>query len=219
MLTSRGEISSVAQRGQTHLPGGSEEEEEDTSSWKRFCREQGRMAAEQFTNRMRAFKDSHTAVCQPDSALAREFSASLCEHLAAMTSTVAEAHGTSGPSLVSINSAITGNSVQDASSSSSRQGHKHWWQFFKRGKSLRLGGSGRRRNQSVPAVSDRQVMLEQVVSQLNLNDGWERGKMSWSRCRLVLVRTQGNHQLEIYTPHKVRERNRQIRSKQARMHR
>lgn len=204
MLASRREISSIAQRPQTQ-PSGETEEGENPSSWKRFCREQGRIAAQQFADRLRAYKDAHTAVCQPDAALAREFSASLCEHLAAMTSTVAEEYGRSSgpPSIVSMHSASLDAASVTSTASSSRQGNKHWWQFFKRGKSFRFGGSGRRRKQSLP-VSDREVMQEQTVGQLNLNECWERGRMSWSRCRLVLVRTQGNNQLEMYIPPKVR---------------
>ena len=181
------------------------EDEDGTTSWKRFCREQGRLGAEVFTDRMRAFKEDHSTTTQSDAAMVREFSASMCEHLAALTTTVAEAHGDmSAPSLVSLNSTLTANSVPEpaaTATSPSRQGQKHWWQFFTRGKNKRNVGSVKRRKQSAP---DRDVVLDQIVSQLNLNDGWERGRMSWTRCRLVLAKAQGNHQLEIYSPYKVR---------------
>ena len=184
------------------------EDDDGTTSWKRFCREQGRLAAELFADRMRAYKEDHSTTTQSDAAMNREFSASMCEHLAALTTTVAEAHGDmSAPSLVSLNSTLTANSVPEpaaTATSPSRQGHKHWWQFFTRGKNKRTNiSSVKRRKHSAPPP-DREVVIDQMVSQLNLNDGWERGRMSWTRCRLVLAKVQGNHQLEIYSPYKVR---------------
>lgn len=204
MLTTRREASNGVQQG-TLSPVDCEED--SRNSWKRFCREQGRIAAEMFTDRMRAFKEEHSTAMQSDTALAHEFSASMCEHLAALTSTVAEAHGDmSAPSLVSLSSTLTATSAQDATSvptPPSRQGHKHWWQIFTRGKNKRHGGSTKRPRKSTSSTPNTDVVLDQIVSQMNLNDGWDRGKMSWTKCRLRLVKIQNNYQLEIYCPCKV----------------
>lgn len=162
----------------------------EDSSWKQFCRDQGRQLAEQFVEQLRCYKLTHNVPANSDAAYAREFTASLTEYLTPLTSTVAEVHGENA-------SASTVVTTERVPSVSPPAKDKHWWQFFKRVK------SSRKRKQSDTPV-DHNIKLDQIVSQLNFNDGWNRGKLSWSRCRLVLANSRGNYQLEIYSPPKVR---------------
>ena len=165
--------------------------------WQFFCRDEGRRAAEQFLQRLRAYRDAHEEVSSmPESAFMREFSESVSTQLACITQ---KPHSSPSP----------------AHLLNKRDGSRpHWWNIFRRSKSFKQGSSPRANRKTVAMGSNdsdlgreiapgREVIIEQTVNQLNINEMSLDGQLSWFKCHLALVHHQGSHQVEVYSPPKV----------------
>ena len=141
--------------------------------WQVFSREEGRRAAEQFMEHLSSYMEENDGVSE--SKCVREFSRTLTDHLARYQA--------------SSTLAVIANSRPTKSK-------PHWWQLFKRAKSLR-----KRSETTVPDGMG--IILDSVVNQMDLQEGSGEGMVVWSKCRLVLASCQENHQLMVYTPPKV----------------
>ena len=141
--------------------------------WQTFAREEGKKSAEEFMERLREFRENNRET--PESMCVREFATALTETLAGHLDRCLS------PSR---------NSLKPAKS-------KHWWNIFKRGKSTRRRSS---RGVASSHESSKQIILDRLVSQMNLQDGCVG---EWIKCRLVLVGCLDNYQIEVYCPPKV----------------
>ena len=167
--------------------------------WQFFCREEGRRAAEQFLQRLRAYRDAHEEVSSmPESAFMREFSESVSTQLASTQKP------RSSPSPAHL---LNKRDIP----------RPHWWNIFRRSKSFKQGASPKANRRTITlgstdsdlardVVCGREVIIEQTVSQLNISEMSLDGQLSWHKCHLVLVHSQGNHQLEVYSPPKVSQK-------------
>ena len=145
--------------------------------WQVFSREEGRRAAELFMEHLGSYIEENSDVSE--SKCVREFARTLTDNLARYQA---------GSSLATV-----------IANSRPARNKPHWWQIFKRAKSLR--------KRSETSSPEGVIILDGVVNQMELLDGGGEGIVDWSRCRLVLANCQENHQLLIYSPPKVIDNN------------
>ena len=156
--------------------------------WQTFCREEGKKAAREFLRRLKDYRERHPDVSEP--CCVREFATSLTELLSASCSDLRKSRTVPSP-------------PKPTASSNSKPTKQQWWKIFKRSKSLRHKDSPSRSTGDMIDSNHPGLVLDRVVSQMNLSDSDSCGK--WEKCRLVLINRQGNYQLEIYSPPKVRK--------------
>lgn len=142
--------------------------------WQVFSREEGRRAAELFVEHLGTYVDDNSDVSE--SKCVREFARTLTESLAQYqaNTTLATVIANSRPA----------------------RNKPHWWQIFKRAKSLR-------KRSEISSPEGMGVIFDGVVNQMDLPGGSSAGIVGWTKCRLVLANCQENYQLLVYAPPKV----------------
>ncbi len=192
---------------------------EPPSGWERFCRDQAREKLADFLEQARTYRSRDlTAAGIPDSHFASQFSAYLQDELAVRgtcgdhTNTVATGDDRS---TTTMNGSATHGHAQGprhggyqyaqarptraSTTSTGASKGKSWWNIFKHKWSNKAGGRGRTSSATEAAAS---VVLEGTVHLLDMKDPSQ--ELSWQPCKLVLVQEQGNYQLEVFCPPKVR---------------
>ena len=179
------------------------------SIWERFCRDQARESAEKFFDKVRRFKERNPSTSDiHDSVFANEFSAAFLEESLFMSSGSGIVNG------LGVNSSSGGSNTMTMSRQGvvdqrkggpqSKGGGRSWWNIFKWSKFSKTESGNRKTSTASTVTVGAVVVLEGLVNLLNLNDSVQT--LTWQHCRLVLLQEQGNHQLEVFCPPKVRRR-------------
>ena len=164
----------------------------ELAPWEQFCKDEARRTAHEFLEKVRRLQTVDRSVMEiPENVFATKFSAHFMDEVMDLTGAPSN----------------TVNAVGDFSTKKKGGAGKSWWNIFKR-KQTRddrgpLASSAANKNQSNGVgVTSPTTVLESYVKMLDM--GNSSHALSWQACRLVLTSKQGNHQLEIYCPPKVR---------------
>ena len=172
----------------------------ETAPWERFCKDEARRAAHDFLEKVRRLQTIDQSSMEiPENVFATKFSAHFMDEVMDLTGAPNDMN-------------VPGDFSRNKKSGTG----KSWWNIFKRKQNSRedrgaLTGSAANKNASNHSVAHgaattTTTILEAQVKMLDMNKSSH--ELSWKTCRLVLTSEQGNHQLEIYCPPKVRERER-----------
>ena len=172
----------------------------ETAPWERFCKDEARRAAHDFLEKVRRLQTIDQSSMEiPENVFATKFSAHFMDEVMDLTGAPNDMN-------------VPGDFSRNKKSGTG----KSWWNIFKRKQNSRedrgaLTGSAANKNASNHSVAHgaattTTTILEAQVKMLDMNKSSH--ELSWKACRLVLTSEQGNHQLEIYCPPKVRERER-----------
>ena len=168
----------------------------EVAPWEQFCKDEARRAAHEFLEKVRRLQTVDRSSMEiPESVFATKFSAHFMDEVMDLTG--------GAPNTI--------NPVGDLSGKKKAGAGKSWWNIFKRRQARddrgALASSATNKNQSNGvAPTSSTTVLEAYVKMLDM--GNSSHALSWQACRLVLTSEQGNHQLEIYCPPKVRRRER-----------
>jgi len=178
-----------------------------TSIWERFCREQARESATKFFDKVRRFKERNPSTNDiHDSVFANEFSAAFLEESLTMTrsSGMMNGLGVSYSNGVSNTMTMSRQGQRKGGSAHTKSGGRAWWNIFKWTKFSRSESASKKSSVAGAGGADTRgvILLEGIVDLLNMNDSMQT--LVWQQCRLVLLQQQGNHQLEVFYPPKVR---------------
>ena len=165
----------------------------ELAPWEQFCKDEARRAAHEFLEKVRRLQTVDRSIMEiPENVFATKFSAHFMDEVMDLT-------GAQSNSI---------NAVGDFSTKKKGGAAKSWWNIFRR-KQPRddrgvVASSAASKNQSNGVgVTSPTTILEAYVKMLDMTNCSQA--LSWQACRLVLTSEQGNHQLEIYCPPKVRK--------------
>lgn len=163
-----------------------------SAPWEQFCKDEARRAAHEFLEKVRRLQTRDRSTMEiPESVFASKFSAHFMDEVIDLTGPASEL-------VLPARDKKTG-------------ANKSWWNIFKRKqtkdemnlkKAVWSGGMNQELGRGVSSAAA--VIQESTVKMLDMNNSSQY--LTWQPCRLVLTSEQGNHQLEVYTPPKVRER-------------
>lgn len=180
-----------------------------TSIWERFCREQARESATKFFDKVRRFKERNPSTSDiHDSVFANEFSAAFLEESVIMTRSSGMMNGLGvsySSNGVSNTMTMSRQGQRKGGSPHTKSGGRAWWNIFKWTKFSRSESASKKSSVAGAGGADTRgvILLEGIVDLLNMNDSMQT--LVWQQCRLVLLQQQGNYQLEVFYPPKVRE--------------